>query len=67
MFSDKTTATSKSIEGGLYPNHVVLMNVLAKYRRWLIEIGNSVVGLLPVRVGSDLKDTCSVHERHSSA
>lgn len=49
--SNKMTGTVESTAIVVNTVHVVLMNVKAKHRRWLIENDHTVVCFLPVRVG----------------
>lgn len=66
VFSNKNTPKLETT--ALVPNyvHVVLMNYLAMYRRWLLENKRPVVGLLLVRVCSDLKGSYSIDRGRSS-
>lgn len=45
-----------------YLVQVVLLTCTAKISTWLIANGHTAVRFLPIRIGSDLKDSCSVHE-----
>lgn len=50
----------------VYPVHVVVMNCSAKYLRFLLEQGYSVVTFQPVKASIDLIEGCCTVEDRSS-
>lgn len=66
VFSNITATTFYCSAFVSYPVHVVLVNCSAKNSCWLIGNEHTVLSFLPVRVGSNLEDSCSIHERRSS-
>lgn len=63
MLREKNPTKLKGAALFAYPVQVLLMNSSAKYRRWLIKYGPTVVGFLPITLGNDLKASFSIHER----
>lgn len=61
-FSIKIETTLKCTALVLCPAHDIIMNFSARYPCWLTKNGQTVVGLLAVRAGSNLNDTCPIHE-----
>lgn len=62
VFNYEIAATLRITALVVYPVHVVLLHCSSLYHRWIIKYGYTVFCLLPVRLGSDLKDSCSIHE-----
>lgn len=48
LCSDNTATPSKTDATVAYPVHIVLLNFTKEYRRFLIDHGHILVGLLPV-------------------
>lgn len=66
MFSEKLAITLKGSGFVVNPVHDLIMNSSAKYYHCSIKKGHIVLEFLPVRVGRDWKDICSIHEVQSS-
>lgn len=49
LYSDKTAMSLKANSMLAYPIHAVLLNSTPKFRRWLIDRGQTLVGFLPVQ------------------
>lgn len=66
MFSDKTATTVMSPTLVAYPIHIVFTNCSYEYSQLIKKHGDTVIGLVPSKVSTDLIQVCSIVNDQSS-
>lgn len=66
VLSEQTAITLKSTALAGCTVQVMLMSCSAKYLHWQLQNGHTLLSSLPLKIGSMLKDSYSIHERRSS-
>lgn len=66
VFKDQITIMIGSTALVAYLVHVDSANFSVEYRLWLLETVKTAFGFQLFRVGTDLKDSCSIHGGRSS-